>query len=375
MAKKRGAGEGSIYQRDDGLWVANVTIGCDEAGRRRRRVVYAPTQAEAVEKLAALRTERVEGTLAEPSKLRVGEYLRRWLEESARTRVRATTCGIYESLIRVHVTPRIGGLYLAKVAPAHVHGLLAALERDGVSPRLRQMVRAMLNVAMKHAVRMELLRRNPVAAVDRPRAPRPEIRALEVEECRRLLASAKGDRLEALYVLALTSGLRQGELLGLRWGDVDLAARAVHVRRTLVEDNRSGGMTFSEPKTAKSRRRVDVPEVAVVALEAHRAHLGAIPHPDRLVFTDTEGNPLRKSNLLRRRFKPLLERARLPRSTRFHDLRHSAATLLLAQGVHPKVVQERLGHSTVGLTLDTYSHVLKGMQEEAARKLDAILGA
>lgn len=375
MARKRGSGEGSIYRRDDGVWVASVTLGRDDAGRRRRRVVYSASQAEAVEKLGALRTERMDGTLTEPSKLRLGEYLDRWLQDHARMRVRPTTLGIYESLVRVHVKPHLGGVALAKLAPAHVQGLLGSLERGGVSPRLRQMVRAMLSVALKQAVRLEMIRRNPVAAVDRPRAPRPEIRPLDVAQCRQLLGTAKGDRLEALYVVAVTTGLRQGEILGLRWGDVDLGAAALHVRRTLTEENRTGQMVFAEPKTAKSRRRVELPGIAVACLAAHRAALGAAPHPDRLVFTDTEGNPIRKSNLLRRSFKPLLARAGLPQTTRFHDLRHSAATLLLAQGVHPKIVQERLGHSTIALTLDTYSHVLKGLGAEAALKLDAILGA
>ncbi|MCC6642425.1 MAG: site-specific integrase [Deltaproteobacteria bacterium] len=375
MARKRGSGEGSIYKRDDGVWVASVTLGRDDAGRRRRRVVYAGSQAEAVEKLGALRTERMDGTLTEPSKLRLGEYLDRWLHDSARTRVRPTTLGIYESLIRVHIKPHLGGVALSKLAPAHVQGLLGSLERGGVSPRLRQMVRSVLSVALKQAVRLEIMRRNPVAAVDRPRAPKPEIRSLEVDECRKLLEAAKGDRLEALYVVAVATGLRQGEIFGLRWGDVDLGERALQVRRTLTEENRTGQMVFAEPKTAKSRRRVDLPSFAVAALTAHRAALGAAPHPDRLVFTDTDGKPLRKSNVQRRSFKPLLARAGLPQTTRFHDLRHSAATLLLAQGVHPKIVQERLGHSTIALTLDTYSHVLKGLGAEAASKLDAILGA
>lgn len=375
MAKKRGASEGSIYRRDDGIWVAAVTLGRDDAGRRRRRVVYASSQAVAVEKLGALRTERMDGTLTEPSKLRLGEYLTRWLQDNARTRVRPGTLSIYEGLIRVHVKPHLGGVALSKLAPAHVQGLLGALEREGVSPRLRQMVRSVLNVALKQAVRLEIIRRNPVAAVDRPRAPKPEIRPLNVAECRKLLETAKGDRLEALYVVALSTGLRQGEILGLRWGDVDLAERALQVRRTLIADGSTGQLELAEPKTAKSRRRVDLPGFAVAALAAHRAALGAVPLPDRLVFTDTEGNPLRKSNLLRRSFKPLLARAGLAQATRFHDLRHSAASLLLVQGVHPKIVQERLGHSTIALTLDTYSHVLKGLGAEAASKLDAILGA
>ena len=146
----------------------------------------------------------------------------------------------------------------------------------------------------------------------------------------------------------------------------------MQVRRTLTEDNRTGVRGVAETKTARSRRRIDLPGFTVTALREHRARLGATPHPERLVFADSQGGFLRRSNLHRRNFKPLLDRAKLPASTRFHDLRHAAATLLLAQGVHPKVVQERLGHSTVTLTLDTYSHVLQGMQRDASDRLDAL---
>jgi integrase len=188
-----------------------------------------------------------------------------------------------------------------------------------------------------------------------------------------LLKASAGDSLEALYALAVGSGLRLGELLGLTWRDVDLEARAIQVRRQLSEDVHTGKLELAEPKTSRSRRRVELPSFSTEALRRHRQALTATPHPERLVFTDSDGGPLRRSNLQRRSFEPLLARAGL-RKIRFHDLRHSAATLLLAQGVHPKVVQERLGHSTITLTLDTYSHVLEGMQREAATKLDAILG-
>src|SRR5205807_7025156 len=186
----------------------------------------------------------------------------------------------------------------------------------------------------------------------------------------RLLEAAKGDRLEALYVLAVTTGLRQGELLGLHWDDIDLAGTALRVRHTLHELN--GRLWIGEPKTRRARRQVDLPAIAVVALRNHRERMMIEGHPDELVFCDTRGGPLRKSNLVRRSFLPLLKRAGLP-TIRFHDLRHTAATLLLAQGVHPKIVQERLGHSQISLTLDTYSHVLPGMGREAASKLDALL--
>jgi integrase len=197
------------------------------------------------------------------------------------------------------------------------------------------------------------------------------MRVLAPEQVNVLLTAALEDRFHALYVLAVTTGLRQGELLGLQWEDVDLASAVLHIRRALQEV--AGRLWLDEPKTAKARRTVDLPAVAVAALREHGDRMLAEAHLREFVFCDSQGGPVRKSNLIRRSFLPLLKRAGLPR-IRFHDLRHTAATLLLLQGVHPKVVQERLGHSQISITLDTYSHVLPSMGREAAAKLDALLG-
>jgi integrase len=253
----------------------------------------------------------------------------------------------------------------------HVQAMLRQLEESGVSPRGRQMTYTVLRTAIRDAVKMRLLAVNPLDAVSRPRAPRPEIQALDAEQTRALLAAAEGDPMEALYVLAVATGLRLGELVGLHWGDIDLAAGALHVRRSAVVGAK-GAVTFAEPKTSRSRRKVDVPAVAIAALERHRARLGALPHRDRLVFTSAEGQAVRYPNLHRRSYKPLLKRAGLP-DVSFHALRHTAATLALAAGVNPKVVQERLGHSTVALTLDTYSHAVPTLGRDAAKRIDALL--
>ena len=189
------------------------------------------------------------------------------------------------------------------------------------------------------------------------------MQALAPGQVVQLLEAAKGDRLEALYILAVTTGLRQGELLGLHWDDIDLGGSALRVRHTLHELN--GRVWIGEPKTRRARRQVDLPAIAVMALQHHREGMLIEGRPVGLVFCNNQGGPLRKSNLVRRSFLPLLKRAGLP-VIRFHDLRHTAATLLLVQGVHPKIVQERLGHSQISLTLDTYSHILPGMGREAA---------
>ena len=217
------------------------------------------------------------------------------------------------------------------------------------------------------------------------------MRTLDAAQVRLLLAEAKGDRLEALYVLAVSTGMRQGELLGLQWEDIDLDRGTVQIRHQLHE--LAGQHALVEPKTAKSRRRVDLPALAVVALMEHRERMRTqgFSVGEGYVFTDTKGGPLRKSNLLRRSFVPLLDLRNtrealrtqdvaedalpkpLPR-IRFHDLRHTAATLHLASGTHPKVVQEMLGHSTISMTLDTYSHTVPSMQREAAATMDRLLG-
>ena len=211
-----------------------------------------------------------------------------------------------------------------------------------------------------------------------PRAPRPERTALAPDQVRVLLDAARGERLEALYVVAVTTGMRQGELLALRWQDVDLDAAAVRVRATLSATK--DGFEFAEPKSARSRRQLTLTHAAVTALRRHRTtqleerlRAGASWTDHDLAFASEVGGPLDGSNVLRRSFYPLLRRAGLPR-VRFHDLRHSAATLMLSRGVPLKIVSEILGHSQISITADTYMHVTPGMQREAAAAVDVALG-
>jgi integrase len=213
-----------------------------------------------------------------------------------------------------------------------------------------------------------------------PKVARAEPRVLSPEEARRLLDAARGDPLEALWVLALTTGVRQGELLGLKWSDIDLDGGRLHVRRTAYR-LRGRGWVEAEPKSQTARRSVALTPLAVDALRRHKARqraqrlrAGPLWEDRDLVFANAVGGYLEPQNLLRRAFWPLLQKAGLSR-LRFHDLRHSAATLLLAQGVHPKVVQELLGHSSISLTLDTYSHTVPDLQAEAAARLERLLGA
>jgi integrase len=250
--------------------------------------------------------------------------------------------------------------------------------RAGLASRTVGHIHRVLHKSLGQAVRWGLVVRNVADAVDPPKVHRAEMRALNAEEARRLLAAAAGDPLEALYVLALTTGMRQGELLGLHWGDIDLEQGTIQVRRTIGRV-RGKGFVESEPKSASGRRQITLAPSAVEALRRHWDHEfterlggGAVPGPASLVFCNGLGKPIEPQNLLYRPFRKLLQRAGLP-LMRFRDLRHSAATLLLSMGTHPKVVQELLGHSQINLTLDTYSHVLPGLQGDAVGKLDALL--
>jgi integrase len=369
--KRRGRGEGSISQRPDGLWHARISLGYDRNGHRKRRHIYGKTKQEVQAKLRKLQAEVDGGTLMEPSRQTVADFLARWLEEVARPTIRPTSYLSYEGVIRLHIGQHLGGIGLGKLTPPQVQGLYAAMEKAGASPRLRQLTHAVLPRALKQAVRWNLIPRNPCDAVEPPRVGRKEMKAYTPEQVQQLLKAAEGHRLEALFLLAVTGGLRQGELFGLHWPDIDLEGDSVSVQRTLEELR--GRFRLAEPKSAKIRRQVQLPRVAVGALRRHRARMEAEGRLEGPVFCDTHGGWLRKSNFLRQVFKPLLRRAGLP-EVRFHDLRHTHATLLLAQGVHPKVVQERLGHSQISLTMDTYSQVLPTIQKEAAAKLDGLFG-
>ena len=361
-----------MFRRRDGVWAGSVTVGYDDCGKRRRRTVYGATKGDVLEKLVRLRADALEGILGDPQRLTVATYLHRWLDDAVRPSVQVSVHRRYTEIVRIRIVPRIGGIALSRLTPMHVQSLLTSLENEGVSSRGRQMAYDRLHRALKQAVQWGLVPRSVCDAVTRPRAQRPTMRVLTPKQVSVLLTAAREDRFHALYVLAVTTGLRQGELLGLQWADIDLDRAVLHVCHALHEV--AGRLWLDEPKTARGRRTVDLPACAVRALREHRNRMLAEREDLReLVFCDTQGGPVRKSNLVRRSFLPLLRQVSLPR-IRFHDLRHTAATLLLLEGVHPKVVQERLGHSQISITLDTYSHVLPSMGRDAAKKLDALLG-
>lgn len=343
----------------------------------KQRAVYGRTRAEVAEKLTKAMADRDGGIVYDAGKQTVGEYLTRWLADSVKDTVRQRTYERYESIVRVHLVPAIGGIKLKNLTPAHVRGLNREKLDSGLAPRTVQYIHRTLRKALKQAVSDGLIPRNAAGSVKPPQPRTEEIRPLNREQVQVLLEAVSGDRIEAIYVVAITAGLRAGELLGLKWEDVDLEAGMLQVRRTLSEAR--SGRIFEAPKSGKGRR-IRLTRKATEALRGHRKrqleeklHRGTLWQDNGLVFPSQVGTPIGGRNLIRH-FKIRLGRAGLPSTFRFHDLRHTCATLLLRQGVHVKFVQELLGHGDVSLTLNTYSHVLPDMGDTVAGAMDEALG-
>jgi integrase len=388
--KRRGRGEGAIYQRADGLWAGSVSLGLSEDGRRRRKVVYGATKGEVQEGLRQLQIDHSLGRLTDATRFTVGDFLTLWLETIARVKVSPCTYDRYKLVVERQLKPHLAGVRLDKLTGAVVSMLDAKLERAGASTRTRQMTLTVLHGAMRDAIRKKFIVANPVTDVPKPRVVKTEMKTWTQAQVQTFLDAAKADRLYALYVLALDAGMRQGELFGLHWPDVDFDAGAIQVQRTLSEIR--GAFALKPPKTAAGRRRVELSTFAQDALHEHRKRMLAEGRDVKtgLVFCDEGGKFLRKSNVSRRSFRSVVKRANrtavevaaklkaapdaLPQ-IRFHDLRHTHATLLLAAGENIKVVAERLGHEDIEITLKHYAHVMPGQQKGAAEKMQKIFTA
>jgi len=376
---------GSIRQQGKRSWEVRLYLGRGPDGRRLYRShTVEGTKRKAQNELNDLLSKLQRGEYVAPSRMTVGEYLERWLADYARVNVAAKTFERYAEIVHVHLAPALGHHLLPRLQPLHIQAYYSdALQRgrrDGGGGLSAQTVlhhHRVLREALQQAVRWQLLARNPADAVEPPRAQRREMEAFDQAEVERLLDTARGTRLALPVLLGVTTGLRRGELLGLRWQDVDLDGAKLAVRQSL-EQTKAGGLAFKQPKTQKGRRVVTLPPIAVEALRRHRADqarerllLGPAYEDHGLVLAQADGRPVNPEDVTRA-FKRLARKAGI-RPLSLHKLRHTHATLLLGANVHPKVVSERLGHATVGITLDTYSHVLPHLQEEAARKIDALL--
>lgn len=368
---RRGNGEGSVFQRKDGRWAATITAGHTETGKRKRRTVYAATKREVLDKLSELSHQNRTGTLAEPTTSTVAEYMRHWLENSAKPTIRASTYRSYERTIRTNVSPIIGGVRLSKLRATHIQSLYAALQERGLAAGTIRTACAVLKRALSDAERFNLIASNPARLVKPPKLEHREMQVLTAEQVRAFLSEAKGDRCWPLFVVAVHSGMRQAELLGLEWPDVDFARQTITVSRTASYVGSK--LVVDAPKTRKSLRTIDASAAVLDALNVQRAMLLREGQAScRLIFPSQQGTVQHRSNITRRHFAPTLKAAELP-NIRFHDLRHTAASLMLQSGVNAKIVAERLGHATVNITLGIYAHVMPGMGRDASDRLDALL--
>jgi integrase len=377
MARRRGNGEGSIYKRKDKRWVGQYLVHTAEGPKY--RYIYGRTRQAVAEKLTKAVADRDAGLTFDAGRMTVGKYLDRWLSDSMKSMVRVSTYERHEGIIRLHIKPSLGRVGLKKLTPPHVRGLHREKLDAGLAPATVRKIHSTLHKALSQAVSDGIVPRN-AADVKAPRPAPEEIHPLSENEARALLDAARSheNRFEALYVMAITTGLRRGELLGLRWEDVDLERGVLRVGRALVREG--GRHTLGETKTKRGRRQIKLTPRTVNALKAHRKkqlvekmELAGLYQDDAMIFATGVGTPVNPENLVNRSFKPLLKRARLP-EIRFHDLRHTCATLLLGRGVHPKFVQELLGHATIAMTLDTYSHYLPSMGDQAAGAMGEALG-
>jgi integrase len=376
--------KGHIRARGPNSWELKYDAGTDPATGRRitRFKTVRGAKRDAQRELRVILTSVDGGTYADPSKMTLAAWLLQWLVE-AQHGVGRKTLQRYREIVELHLIPALGAIPLAKLQPAHVQGYYAQAltsgRRDGTGGLAAQTVvhhDRVLNVALRRARSLRLITSNPIEDVSRPKVERHEIEVLEPTEAAALLATARTTRMFPIVFLALGTGLRRGEVLGLRWSDVDLERRTLTVAQSLEQTK--AGLRCKAPKTKRSRRTIALPPTLVEELQTHRARqaadrlaLGMSCDAAGLVFTRIDGDPIQPDSVTKM-FGRIVERAKI-RPISFHGLRHTHATDLLRAGVHPKIASERLGHATIAITMDTYSHAIPGLQEDAAQRIDAAL--
>jgi integrase len=399
VVSRRGQNEGSTFQRKDGRWCAVINLGW-ENGRRKRKYFYGATAADVHNQLLEARSDHSKGLPVAIERQSVEQFLTDWLEHTVKPNAKPRSYESFSTIAKKHINPTIGRVRLDKLTPQHVQALLdqkrkpfkvtsrkgKEKERAGLSAQTITNIRTVLRSALSQALKWNLVVRNAAALVSAPRIARKQITPLDPENARKLLETAKGTRFEGIYIVALNLGLRRGEVLGLRWSDVDLDARSLRVNQSVqrlarnADSGTKSELRATETKTDGSRRTIALPDSVVKAFRAQRARqaqdrlaAGISWQDNDLVFTNRNGRPI-EPIVLHRDYKALLTKAELPLTLRFHDLRHSAASLLLAQGVHPRAIMELLGHSSITVTMNVYGHVMPAMMREAADKMELVLG-
>lgn len=384
MSKKRGAGEGSIVKRADGRWMGSVTVGRNNNGTQKRRCFYGKTRKDVAEKINNCIKQLNNGTYIDISNSpTLEEWLRTWLFTYKKNAVRATTFEQYETVLRVHAIPALGSIRIAELKSYEVQRLYNKMLEDGLSPRSIQLLNVVLHGALKQAVKCGLVMQNVCETVELPKAKQKEMRVLTREEQDKLITVFEGDRYGGAYLFSLFTGLRRGEILALTWSDIDFDSKTINVNKNLSRVKNyeeEGGKTrliISEPKTMKSNRTVPLIEYLIEVLKRQKiiqqedriaAH--GLYEENDIVFANDVGRAIEPGNF-NRRFYKLVKSAGIPHANP-HCLRHSFATRGLELGIDIKTMQELLGHSSVALTGDIYTHVMIEQKKDAMKAFDKL---
>ncbi len=370
---------GHIVKRGKDSYSIKISVGKDAiTGKYKCQwVTVRGTKKEAEKRLSEMLNQLDNGTFMKPGKTTLTEYLEKWLTDYAKPNLSPRGFERYAGIIRQHLISALGNITLTQLKPEHLQQHYTAMLNNGLSAGTVRYHHAVLHVALQTAVKWGLVSRNVADAVDPPRIHRNEMQTWSEDEVSRFLEASKGSPYYELFFTALFTGMRRSELLGLAWQNVDFIFSQIYVNRSL-HHLKDGSYVFTEPKSAKSRRTIALSPSAILLLHGYkekqkleRTMLGIPLKDSDLVFSKVEGKPLRP-NTITRAFEVLAAHCGLP-VIRLHDARHTHASLMLKQGVHPKIVQERLGHASIQMTLDTYSHVAPGLQQAAANKFDDIV--
>ena len=382
MGKKRGAGEGSIIQRNDGLWMAAITVGRNKNGTQKRKYFYGKTRADVSKKMTAAIKELNEGTYVDSSiNTTVKQWMTHWLWNYKKMNLKQTTFEQYETLLRKHLYPKLGNIKLKELTTDKLQKLYNEMKGRGLSAKTIRTLNVIFHAGLKQAIWNGLLNKNITEQIVLPRDEYREMRVLSKEEQDKLVATAMNDRMGIAIIFSLLTGVRRGELLSLKWSDFDMEKKLVFIRRTVNrvknydEGDNKTKLVISDTKTVKGRRVIPIVDTLFKLLLKHKqvqdgekARAGNLYENNDLVFATEIGRLIDPGNF-NRTFDRMIKRAGIEH-TNLHALRHTYATRSLESGIDMRVLQELMGHSSMSVTADVYSHVLLERKVEEMKKLE-----